>query len=93
MLDSYKKWEGKSSGSAPELQEIFPEKAIPNDAKIGKKYWGKKVKSSKIPKTGNMNKIMDRIFPLDIQSPLQCQILPQSPLGFAVSRENSLRNE
>lgn len=36
-MDIYEKQEGKSSGSALELQEKFREKAIPSHAKIGKK--------------------------------------------------------
>lgn len=48
----YKKWEGKSSGSTSELQEKFPEKAIPNDAKIGKKNGEKNL--SNCPKFLNL---------------------------------------
>lgn len=51
------------------------------------------VKLSKTPEIGNMNRIMAGIFPWGIQSLLQCQGLPRSPLGFVVSRENSFRNE
>lgn len=58
----YKKWGGKSSGSAPELQEKFPEKDIPNDAEIGKNWKKNFVKLSKNPKIGNTNKIMAGIF-------------------------------
>lgn len=86
LMGDYKNWEGKSSSSAPELQEVFPEKAIPSAVKIGKKRKKKFKLEKKIPKIGNMNKIMDGIFLWDIQS-------SQSSLGFAVSRENSFRNE
>lgn len=64
--------------------------------KLGKKIVKlekKIVKMSKVPKIGNMNKIMAGIFPWDTESPLQCLGLPWTPLGFAVSRENSSRNE
>lgn len=50
-----------------------PFQMMPKSEKIGKK---KLSNWKKIPKIGNMNKIMDGIFPWDVQS-------PRSPLGFA----------
>lgn len=64
----YKNWKGKSSGSAPKLQEKFPDKVIPNNGKIGKKW--KKILSIGKKKVS------------DCQKFLKLEIFIKSWLGF-----------